>query len=53
MRVEVGKVTPKSEMDNGCIFMTSHMTLSTVPNSVKRSASARPWRDYGSNIGLY
>ena len=28
MRVEVGKETPKKEMYNRCIFMTSHMTHS-------------------------
>ena len=27
MRVELGKKTPKTEMDNRCIFMTSHVTL--------------------------
>ena len=31
MRGEVGKETPQKEMDNKRIFMTSHMTLSTVP----------------------
>ena len=30
LRVEVGKKIPKKEMDNRCIFMTSHMTLSSV-----------------------
>ena len=25
------KKTPKEEMDNRCIFMTVHMTLSAVP----------------------
>ena len=31
MRGEVGKDTPKKEMDNRRIFMTSHMTLCVVP----------------------
>ena len=31
MRGEVGKETPKKEIDNRRIFMTSHITLSTVP----------------------
>ena len=30
MRGEVGKETPKKEMDNRRICMTSHMTLSAV-----------------------
>ena len=32
MRGEVGKKTPEKEMDNGRIFMTSHMTLSAIPS---------------------
>ena len=28
----MGKETITREMDNNCIFMTSHMTLSVVPN---------------------
>ena len=30
MRGEVGKKIPIKEMDNRCIFMTSHMTLSSA-----------------------
>ena len=37
MRGEVGKETPKKEMVNRRIFMTSHMTLSAV--------SGRPLND--------
>ena len=33
MRGEVGKKTSEKEMDNGRIFMTSHMTLSADPFS--------------------
>ena len=31
MSEKMGKKTPKEEMDNRCIFMTLHMTLSAVP----------------------
>ena len=31
LRGEVGKETPKKEIDNRRIFMTSHMTLSADP----------------------
>ena len=34
MRGEVGKETPKKEMDNRRVFMTSHMTLSSFSQQV-------------------
>ena len=49
MRGEVGKDTPKKEMDNRRIFMTSNMTLWKVPaNSVPASLP----RSYRSEIRL-
>ena len=36
MRGEVGKETPKNEMDNKRILMTSHITLSAVPKLLKK-----------------
>ena len=43
MRGEEGKETPKIEMDNRCIFMTSYMTLPKI----------NTFGDVKKNVGLY